>query len=165
MAQNLHNGSRINETFSYGIIYVYSIPDEKHKGRLKIGGATLASPNPTQEQIDSAAHARIKQQTKTADIYYKLEHAELAVTNGDKYFSDHDVHEVLKRSGYERKSESANNTHSEWFEINLEVAQKAIQATKEGGFWRDWMRSKRVPIRGKKRRKEREQRRECNGER
>ncbi len=130
--KKLDKGNSINETFSYGLIYVYSIPDEKHNGRLKIGGATLASISTTQENIDSAAHERIKQQTKTADIPYALEHAELAVTNDDKYFSDHDVHEILMRSGYERKSESTKNSHSEWFEVGLEVAKNAIQAAKEG---------------------------------
>jgi len=122
----------INETFSYGVIYVYSIPDKKHQGRLKVGSATLTSFITTRESINSAAHERIKQQTKTADIPYLLEHAELAVTNDGSYFSDYQVHEVLKRSGYERKSESVKNAHSEWFEVSLEVVKNAIQAVKEG---------------------------------
>lgn len=130
--RKIYKGSEINETFSYGVIYIYSIPDEKHKGRLKIGSATIASSNSTQEDVDSAAHDRIKNQTKTADISYLLEHAELAITNDGKYFSDHDVHEVLKRSGYERKVESVRNSHSEWFEVSLKVAKNAIQAVKEG---------------------------------
>jgi hypothetical protein len=122
----------INETFSYGIIYVYSIPLETHKGRLKIGSATINSMNPTQEEINLAAEGRIKQQTKTADISFKLEYAELAITNKKEYFSDHDVHEVLKRSGYKRKSENISNAHSEWFEVNLEIAKNAINAVKRG---------------------------------
>jgi len=122
----------VSETFSYGVIYVYSIPDERHKGRLKIGGATLTTSNPTQENIDSVAHQRIKQQTKTADIPYRLEHAELAVTNDGNYFSDNYVHEVLIRSGYSRKAVSNRNSRSEWFEISLEVAKNAIQTVKEG---------------------------------
>ena len=65
-------GNEINETFSYGVIYVYSIPDEKHKDRLKIGSATTTSSKPTQEEIYSVAHERIQQQTKTADIPYTL---------------------------------------------------------------------------------------------
>jgi superfamily II DNA or RNA helicase len=124
--------NKIGETFSNGVIYVYSIPDKKHKGRLKVGSATITTVNPTQENIDSAAHERIKQQTKTADIPYRLEHAELAITHDNIFFSDHDVHEVLKRSGYKRKSESTKNSRSEWFEISLELARSAIQATKEG---------------------------------
>ena len=131
-AKKLYQFNDINETFSYGIIYVYSIPDEKHTGRLKVGSATITSSKPTQEDINSVAHERIKQQTKTADIPYTLEHAELAITKSGAYFSDHDVHEVLKRSGYERKAESIKNSHSEWFEVSLEVAMNAIQATKEG---------------------------------
>lgn len=130
--KKLDKGNSINETFSYGVIYVYSIPDGKHNGRLKIGGATLTSSSTTQESIDSAARERIKQQTKTADIDYTLEHAELAITDDGTYFSDYDVHEVLKRSGYERKAENIKNPHSEWFEVSLEVAKNAIQATKEG---------------------------------
>ena len=128
----IDKGNSINETFSYGVIYVYSIPDKKHKSRLKVGSATVASYNPTQENINTAAHERIKQQTKTADIPYILEHVTLAITNDNKYFSDYDVHEVLKRSGYERKSENIKNSHSEWFEVSLEVVKNAIQAVKEG---------------------------------
>ena len=130
--KKLYKSNEINETFSFGIIYVYSIPDEKHTGRLKVGSATITSSKPTQEDINSVAHERIKQQTKTADIPYILEYAELAITESGAYFSDHDVHEVLKRSGYERKAGSIKNSHSEWFEVSLEVAKNAIQATKEG---------------------------------
>ena len=122
----------VHHTFSYGVVYVYSIPDEQHKNRLKIGGATVSSASPSQEEIEATAHARIKQQTRTADVRYVLEHAELAVTNGNKYFSDFDVHEILQRSGYPRKSENVNNTQSEWFEINLETAKNAIIAAREG---------------------------------
>lgn len=129
--KKIDKGNDINETFSFGVIYIYSIPDEKHKGRLKIGSATITSSNLAKENIDSAAHERIQQQTKTADILYVLEHAELAVTNDGAYFSDHNVHQVLIRSGYGRKAESVKNTHSEWFEVSLEVAMNAIQAVKE----------------------------------
>jgi len=132
MPKKNEKNSEIRETFSYGIVYIYSIPQKSHDGRLKIGSATLNTLNPTQKEIDVAAHERIKQQTKTADIPYNLEHAELAVANSGEYFSDYDVHEVLKRSGYKRKAESVKNPHSEWFGVDLEVAKKAIQAVKEG---------------------------------
>ena len=72
-----------------------------------------------------------RSQTKTADIPYYLEHAELAVSNDGDYFSDHDVHQVLIRSGYERKTENIKNAHSEWFEINLDIAKNAIKVVKE----------------------------------
>ncbi len=122
----------IKDTFSSGIIYIYSVPDKSHKGRLKIGSATINNPNPTQEDIDLAAHERVKQQTKTADIPFVLEHAELAVADDGGFFSDHQVHDVLMRSGFERKSENVRNVHSEWFEVSLEVATNAIKAVKAG---------------------------------
>jgi hypothetical protein len=129
---NTEDSAIIHETFSYGVVYVYSIPDGHHDGRLKIGGATVTSTNPTQTEIETAAHERIKQQTKTADVPYKLEHAELTLTTNGNYFSDYDVHEILKRSGYARKSENTKNAHSEWFEIGIDIAINAIQAAKEG---------------------------------
>lgn len=122
----------IHQTFSYGVIYVYSIPDANHSGRLKIGSATVHSETPVQTEIEAAARERIEQQTKTADIRYILEHAELAVTNDGNYFSDRIVHNILRRSGYERKSENTKNARSEWFEVGLSVAKSAIKAAKEG---------------------------------
>lgn len=129
---SLKNRHEIHETFSYGVIYVYSIPDERHKGRLKIGSTTLSTSELTKEKIEAAAKERIEQQTKTADVPYSLKHAELAVTNDNKYFSDADVHQVLKRSGIFRRAENIQNLHSEWFEIDLETAKNAIIAVKKG---------------------------------
>lgn len=130
--KKIKDSNTIKETFSYGVIYIYSIPHKSHAGRLKIGSATVNTSDPTQENIEAAAHERIKQQTKTADIKYNLEYAELAIKKDGEYFSDHDVHQLLLRSGYKRRSESVKNSHSEWFEISLDVAKKAIQATKNG---------------------------------
>lgn len=131
VAVNHHNG--IQETFSYGIIYVYSIPLDSHKGRLKIGQTTINLANPTQQDIETAAEQhRIKNQTQTADIPYKFEHAELAVTDKGEYFRDEDVHNVLIRSGFPRKPIHTHNPRAEWFQIDLETAKSAIKAVKEG---------------------------------
>lgn len=125
--------NEINDTFSYGIIYVYSIPFKSHEGRLKLGYTETKIPNPTQQDIEAAAvNNRVKGQTQTADIPFKLQHAELAVTNKGTCFTDHDVHDVLIRSGFERKAKYTNNSHSEWFQISLEIAKNAIRAAKEG---------------------------------
>ncbi len=124
--------NELHETFSYGVIYIYSIPDEGHRNRLKIGSATVNTMHPTPREIEAAAHARIKQQTKTADVRYVLEYFKLAVTNEGEFFSDYDVHNVLIRSGYDRKSENTKNIHSEWFEIDLVTAKNAILAVEEG---------------------------------
>ncbi len=126
------NQTEMHATFSYGVIYVYSIPGEQHQGRLKIGSATVNALNPTQEVVEQAAHERIRQQTKTADIRYHLEYATLALTNDAQYLSDYTVHEVLKRSGHERQSENVKNAHSEWFKVDLATAKKAIEAAKQG---------------------------------
>jgi len=126
--------NNINETFSYCVIYVYSIPFESHKGRLKIGMTELKGvSNPTQQEIETAAERqRIIHQTQTADIPYNIEHVELAVTDHGDFFNDQDVHNVLIRSGFPRKPIYTKNSRSEWFKISLEVAKHAIKAVKEG---------------------------------
>lgn len=118
--------------YSSRVIYIYTIPDGKHQGRLKIGATTLpATKPPTQENIDQVANERIKQQTQTADVPYTFHHAEIAIRNNGESFSDGDVHNVLIRSGYKRRSENAQNQNSEWFQVELEIAKKAITAVKE----------------------------------
>ncbi len=132
--------NHISSTYSYGIVYIYTIPDEFHKGRVKIGAATydgvLIDPlNPTfdeQKEIDAAAQKRIDQQTKTSDTRYVLEGAYISITKNNQYFSDHTVHDILKRSGYERKSVNTKNEHSEWFEISPALAKEAVKAAIDG---------------------------------
>lgn len=134
------NANRIFDTYSYGIVYAYTIPDESHKGRVKIGSATYDGPlddplNPTvdeQEGINEAAKKRINQQTKTTDTNYHLEYAYISITKDNKYFNDYTVHNILKRSGYERKSINTKNEHSEWFEIPTSLAKEAILAAIDG---------------------------------
>lgn len=130
------DANRIFDTYSYGVVYAYIIPDPQHKGRVKIGSATysgsLIDPlNPTAEEqleINEAAKKRINQQTKTTDTRYKLEFACISITKNNKFFNDYTVHNILKRSGYERKSINTKNEHSEWFEITPELAKEAVKA-------------------------------------
>jgi len=127
----MDNQHVIHETFSYGVIYVYTIGDGSHKGRLKIGAATTTINS--KEAIEKAARKRIEQQTKTADVAYKLLLAEILTTPGNKPEDvDKPVHRILMRSGFQRKSENTKNYHSEWFEISLDVAKNAINAAREG---------------------------------
>lgn len=73
------------DTFEYKLIYVMTIPDEDHKGLLKIGEATLASSSgesqlpPNCEPLNAAAHKRIKEYTHTAMVRYELLYTELAI--------------------------------------------------------------------------------------
>lgn len=127
-------------TFSYKLIYIFSINDEAHKGRLKIGDTTIHT-NKTPDQLNancsdlnSAAKKRINNYTKTADIEYKLLHTELAIYTANKngkpqleYFRDYDVHKILENSGISKKSIGGAN---EWFEVDLDTAIKAIKAKK-----------------------------------
>ena len=107
--------NNFKNAFEYKVIYVFSIEDEKHKGLVKIGDATLKTDvtidvlSPNCKELNQAALARIKAYTNTAGITPKLLHTELAVrtvkekngTTSLKAFRDHEVQAVLKNSGYD----------------------------------------------------------------
>ena len=133
------------KTFEYKLIYVFRINDKAHKGLLKIGEATCSTDKnpeeivPNSNLLNVAAKKRINQYTTTAGIAYELLYTELArhyiTKNGQKKleaFSDHDVHNVLERSGIKRHYFDIQNKANEWFEVDLETAKKAINAVKEG---------------------------------
>lgn len=134
------NDNHIFSPYSYGVVYAYTIPDEQHKSRVKIGSATfngvLNNPlNPTtdeQTEINKAAKKRIDQQTKTTDTKYNLECAFISITKDYRFFNDYTVHRILKRSGINRKSINTKNEHSEWFEITPALAKEAILAAIDG---------------------------------
>ena len=84
------------------MMYAYSTPEiARHNGWLKIG------------DTEQGVHKRIKQQTHTADVQFKLEWKDIAMFRDDcTYFRDHDFHEFLTEyKGIER------NDHTEWFKI------------------------------------------------
>ncbi|HIU21832.1 MAG TPA: Eco57I restriction-modification methylase domain-containing protein [Candidatus Limadaptatus stercorigallinarum] len=131
-------------TFEYKLIYVFRINDDAHKGLLKIGEATCNTDKtptdliPNCHELNVAAKFRINQYTTTAGIAYDLLYTELAqktVKSGDKVktlaFRDHDVHEVLKRSGIKNHYFDTERKANEWFNVDLETAKKAISAVKE----------------------------------
>ena len=133
------------KTFEYKLIYVFRINDKAHRGLLKIGEATCSTDKnpeeivPNSNLLNVAAKKRINQYTTTAGITYELLYTELArhyiTKNGQKKleaFSDHDVHNVLERSGIKRHYFDIQNKANEWFKVDLETAKKAINAVKEG---------------------------------
>ena len=128
----------LQQTFDYNVIYVYEIPDDLHQGRVKIGETTLkldqfdfiSSETERRYKIKKAVRKRIDEQTKTADIQYNLLHSELAITHDKRVFHDSDVHRILRRSGFEKKS--VRQGAQEWFEVSIEKAIEAIKAAKEG---------------------------------
>ena len=133
-------------TAQYNLIYIFAIPDEAHKGYLKIGEHSFSSPSSYKHLTDNCdelnlnAHNRIKQYTKTALVHYDLLHTELARkqirlmdgTIESASFSDHDVHEVLDRSGYDVHKFYDTDRDSEWYKVTLQPAIAAIKAVKQG---------------------------------
>lgn len=132
-------------TAQYNLIYIFAIHDDAHNGYLKIGETSFSSASsyrqllPNCEELNQNAHARISQYTRTALTQYELLHTELAriqvqLADGtieSSSFSDHDVHEVLDRSGFDRHRFFDTDRDSEWFKVNLWTAVRAIQAVKE----------------------------------
>ncbi len=122
------------------LIYVFRINDDAHRGCLKIGEATSDNENiwglePNSKALNKAAKNRIDQYTQTAGIAYDLLYTELTIYNdksGLKSFSDHEVHNVLTRSGVKKKIFDSKNKANEWFITDLETIKKAITAVKEG---------------------------------
>ena len=127
--------------FSAKLIYVFAIPDDIHKGCVKIGeatipdGADLSALKPNSSVLNKAAKARIAQYTKTASVPFELLHAEPTLSvHGGKVaaFNDGDVHAILRRSGVKRKQFSFGNHGNEWFVCSLATAKAAIEAAKKG---------------------------------
>ena len=132
-------------SFSYKLIYVFRINDSSHKGLLKIGDATLHTDSeadalpPDCRELNQAAKDRINEYTGNAGIAYELLHTRLAVRsvieNGiekRKAFRDHNVHEVLIRSGIKRHSFHEEASGREWFETDLQTVKRAIDAVIAG---------------------------------
>ncbi|RHV52012.1 DEAD/DEAH box helicase [Faecalibacterium sp. OM04-11BH] len=131
---------------SYRLIYIFTIHDAQHEGYWKIGKTNFDSVNsykqlpPNCAELNCAACDRIDQYTKTAMVEYDLQYTELARrtvtfpdgTTDTELFDDDDVHNVLYNSGFSARKFSNSNQDSEWFEVPLSVAIRAIQAVKEG---------------------------------
>ena len=133
-------------TAQYNLIYIFAIPDEAHEGYLKIGEHSFSSSSSYRqlpencEELNRNAHNRISQYTRTALVQYNLLHTELArkqvrLADGtveSASFSDHDVHEVLDRSGYDVHRFYDTDRDSEWYKVALAPAIAAIKAVKAG---------------------------------
>ena len=132
-------------TFAYKLIYIFRINDDAHKNLLKIGEATCFTEEqpakllPNCNRLNVAAKNRINEYTQTAGIKYELLHTELAMRRVVKdsksvieAFREHDVHQVLIRSGIKRHFFDTEHKANEWFGVDLETAKKAISAVKEG---------------------------------
>lgn len=91
-------------------IYCYTIDDEAHDGRCKIGMARAGR-----------VEERIREQTHTVDVTYKIHWHVLAIFEPDSDgvsnpFKDYQFHSYLERLGYKRKK------GTEWFVISPDEA-------------------------------------------
>jgi len=137
----------LGNPFQYKLIYVFRINSDTHKGLVKIGEATIKTDlsidnlPPNSKLLNQAAKERIRQYTNTAGIDIDLLHTELAVktvikedgTQVIEKFDDKKVHNVLVNSGFKKKK-FKNSTSIEWFEIDLDIALKAIKAVKDESY-------------------------------
>ena len=131
----MSEAKKFNSTFEYKLIYVFRINDGNHSGCLKIGDATIHTDKswseltPNCHDLNYAARERIDSYTATAGISYDLLYTEIAVYKKDgklKAFRDHKVHNVLIRSGINRKTFDTDSKGREWFRSDLHTVIDAI---------------------------------------
>lgn len=133
---------KYTQTLCPQVIYVFRINDSEHDGCLKVGMTKLSggyidlSKTPANcDTLNEVAHARIQEYTSTAAIPYDLLHTELTLFfNGSHIasFDDHQVHEVLRRSGIKQKQFDYTDKAKEWFVTDLQTVRNAIMAAKQG---------------------------------
>lgn len=120
------------------LLYVMEIPDTKHRGCVKVGDATISDGDPigmapSCKALNQAAHHRIQQYTKTAEIDYRLLYTELLIFFKDgkvQGLRDYQVHDVLKRSGIKQPDFAKQGR--EWYCCDAQTVANAIKAAKEG---------------------------------
>lgn len=76
---------QFKNAFNYKVIYAFTVNDEKHKGLIKIGDATVYTDfsidklSPNCRELNQAALKRIKSYTNTVGVTPVLLHTELAI--------------------------------------------------------------------------------------
>lgn len=130
---------KYESTFKVKLIYVFRINDTDHKDCLKIGEATVPddviTADPNSSILNRAAKERINSYTQTAGISYDLLYTESTIFKEKgklKSFTDHEVRDVLIRSGLKKKIFNIDARADEWIITDLETVKNAIRAVKEG---------------------------------
>jgi hypothetical protein len=99
-------------------IYVYElIGVASHKGYIKIGY--------TERDVET----RVKEQVHTAAVPYRILGKWSAMKNDGTCFTDHDVHAVLRRKGYQQLR--AGEDRNEWFKCTADAVRAAIIAVRD----------------------------------
>ena len=104
------------------VIYAYILPDVKsHEGFIKIG------------YTERDAETRIKEQTHTAALRYKILLSEPAIRSDGSTFTDKDIHAVLLKRGYPQLNPDRDK--NEWFRCSLNDVRHAITAVRNRTFY------------------------------
>ena len=100
-------------------IYAYCLEGvESHKGYIKVG------------YTDRDADTRIREQLHTSAVPYKILLIESAMCPDGSCFTDHDVHNILKRNGFRQLNQGEDR--NEWFFCSVNDVRAAINELKNG---------------------------------
>lgn len=100
-------------------IYIYCLEGvASHKGCIKVG------------YTDRDADTRIREQLHTSAVPYKILYTESAMCPDGSCFTDHDVHNILKRNGFRQLNEGEDK--NEWFFCSVNDVRAAINELKNG---------------------------------
>ncbi len=100
-------------------IYAYCLEGvESHKGYIKVG------------YTDRDADTRIREQLHTSAVPYKILLTESAMCSDGSCFTDHDVHNILKRNGFRQFNQGEDR--NEWFFCSVNDVCAAINELKSG---------------------------------
>lgn len=100
-------------------IYAYCLEGvESHKGYIKVG------------YTDRDADTRIKEQLHTSALPYKILYTESAMCPDGSCFTDHDVHNILKRNCIKQLNEG--DDRNEWFFCTVNEIRAAVNELKNG---------------------------------
>lgn len=100
-------------------IYAYVLEGvESHKGYIKVG------------YTDRDADTRIREQLHTSAVPYKILLTESAMCSDGSCFTDHDVHNILKRNGFRQLNQGEDR--NEWFFCSVNDVRAAINELKNG---------------------------------
>lgn len=100
-------------------IYAYELVGvASHEGYLKVGY--------TERDVET----RVAEQMHTSAVPYKIILKESAMRSDGSCFTDHDVHALLKKSGYTQLN--AGEDKNEWFKCDIDAVRAAIIAVREG---------------------------------
>lgn len=94
-------------------IYAYILVGvDSHKGCIKVGY--------TNRNVET----RVKEQLHTSGVSYKILLKESAIRSDGTCFTDHDIHFVLRRKGFNRLNEGVDK--NEWFYCSIKDVKSAI---------------------------------------